>query len=387
MDKKSYLTIIIAIIILSSAYCIHTYYTTNNDTDTSTDVHYDSNPTSTQTITPTNTLTPEIPTPTSITVTDGTGNTVIIPLPVTRIAVLDGTVMEILGVLGIQDLLVARCDSCTMPPSVLTVPSVGVNDYRPNAEALIDLQPDVIFASLMLPPSTAYQQLKESGIPIYIVNTTIPEIDNPYLLNRDELYTSQTSIDFICNKLQDFTVIFGHQEQATEYINWAQSYNKLVKDRIYNLSTDQRVKVFLEWYSTPYRTWVTQNLYQAGGINIAENQSIATPVMAPEFIIEQNPSVLVLHISSNEHNIDDFIAARDDVLNREIYQSIDAVKNGQVYVLDFAAKNGPRTIVGYLYLAKWIQPDLFLDIDPAAVNQEFNQKFYGITLEGTYGYM
>lgn len=392
MNKKNYFTILIAIIILISTYCIYTYYITDNTPNTQTNIVLGPNitPNSPTTLTPTqsptNTPTPPSPAPTNVTVVDGAGNTVVIPLPVNRIAVLDGTIMEFLGVLGVQDLVVARCDSCTMPPSVLAIPSVGVNDYRPNAEALIDLQPDLIFASPMLPPSAAYQQLKDTGIPIYIVNMTLPEIDNPYTLTEDELYNSQTSIDFVCGILQKFTVILGHQEQANAYIDWAQSYNKLVKDQIYDLPVNRRVTVFLEWYSTPYRTFVTQNLYQAGGINIAENQSVSTPVMAPEFVIEQNPSVLIEHVSSNAHSVDDFIAARTDVLSRPVYQGIDAVKNGRVYTLDFAAKNGPRAVIGYLYLAKWIQPDLFSDLDPAAVNQEFNQKFYGITLEGTYGY-
>ncbi|NYT10429.1 MAG: hypothetical protein GKC09_10960 [Methanosarcinales archaeon] len=44
-------------------------------------------------------------------------------------------------------------------------------------------------------------------------------------------------------------------------------------------------------------------------------------------------------------------------------------------------------MVGYLlYLAKWFHPELFQDIDPAAVEKDMLQKFYGLNLEGAWAY-
>jgi iron complex transport system substrate-binding protein len=310
-----------------------------------------------------------------------------IPLPVNRIAALDNGVAEILCALGVQNLIVARCDSCTMPPTLSNVTSVGENDYAPNVEALIALKPDVIFASSMLPYNpTSYQQLKSAGIPVYIVDTTNPEPVNPSKMTKDQLYNSSSPIDFTCGLMQNFTAIVGHQANATAYINWAQSYNKLVKDRIYSLTPDQQVKVFLEWYDYPYQTFVTQGIYQAGGDNIAENQTVYSPVLTPEFVVQQNPSVIIEYISSPTHNINDFIAAKNSVMSRTALQNVDAIKNGRVYVIDWSARSGVRSVIGYLYWAKWIQPSLFSDIDPATVNQDLNQKFFGTIIAGTFGY-
>ncbi|MDR0318786.1 MAG: ABC transporter substrate-binding protein [Nitrososphaerota archaeon] len=325
--------------------------------------------------------------PANITVVDGAGFTVTIPLPVKRIAALDTTVVEILCTMGLRDSIIARCESCTMPPSILSVTSVGQNDYEPNVEALIELNPDVIFASSMLPYNeVSYQQLTNAGIPIYIVDTTNPEPVNPSKMTKDELYNAPTPIDFVCDLMKNFVVIVGHQEQVTEYTNWVHQYNQIVKDRIYALPSDKQVTVFLEWYDYPYQTFVTQSIYQAGGINIAENQTVYSPLLSPEFVVEQNPSVIIEYILSTTHDINDFIAAKNAVLSRSILKNVDAIKNGNVYIIDWAAREGVRSIVGYLYWAKWIQPDLFADIDPTAVNQEFNQKFYGLTIEGTFGY-
>jgi iron complex transport system substrate-binding protein len=342
-------------------------------------------PTHTSPQTPTSTPTPT-PNPTSVTVTDGAGNTMTIPLPVTKIAALDGGVAEILCAMGVEDLIVARTASCTMPPSITSVESMGENDYEPNVERLIEIDPDIIFASSMLPYNDVlYQQLITAGIPVYIVDTTTPEPQNPSEMTPEELYAAPTPIDFTCMLMQNFTSIVGHQDTVDEYVDWAQNYNTLVKDRIATLTPDQRASVLLEWYQ-PYQTFVTLSVYQAGGINIAEDQETFAPILNAEFVVEQNPSVIIRMISSTNHNVNDFIAARNEILGRAAIQDVDAVKYGRVYICDFYARSGVRSVVGYLYWAKWLQPSLFADIDPATVNQELNQKFFGTSIAGTFAY-
>jgi iron complex transport system substrate-binding protein len=414
MNKKNAIitVVLIALVLSASAYGTYTYYFANSSSSPSPTSTPTLSPTGTPTQTPTSTPTSSptnsptssatptattiatasptaspTPAPTSVTVTDGDNNTMTIPLPVQRIASLSGEVSEILCSMGVQNLIVARCDDSTMPPSILNITSVGQNDYAPNVEAIIALKPDVIFADSMLPYNTAsYQQLKSAGIPVYIVDTTNPEPVNPSQMTKDQLYAAPTAIDFTCKLMQSFVPIVGHQANATEYINWAQSYNKLVKDRIYSLTPDQQVKVFLEWYDYPYQTFATQSIYQAGGTNIAENQTVYSPVLSPEFVVQQNPSIIIEYISSPTHNINDFIAAKNSVLSRTALQNVDAIKNGRVYIIDWSARSGVRSVIGYLYWAKWIQPSLFSDIDPGTVNQQLNQKFFGTPIAGTFGY-
>ncbi len=410
MKKTSLIAVvfIIGIIAIASVYGVYTLYAGSPSTSPTPTPTVTSTPTASPTTTSKPTPTPvatinpnsspstqpvtyptptPTPSPTSVTVTDGAGNTMTIALPVTKIAALDSGVAEILCAMGVGNMIVARCDSCTMPPSILNVTSVGQNDYAPNVEALIALKPDVIFASSMLPYNpTSYAQLKDAGIAVYIVDTTNPEPVNPSKMTKDELYNSPTPIDFTCGLMQNFTAIVGHQDIVTEYVTWAQNYNKLVKDRVYSLTSDQQVKVFLEWYDYPYQTFVTQGIYQAGGINIAENQTVYSPVLTPEFVVQQNPSVIIEYVSSPTHNINDFIAAKNNILSRSALQDVDAIKNGRVYIIDWSARSGVRSVVGYLYWAKWIQPSLFSDIDPGTVNQNLNQKFFGTSIAGTFGY-
>jgi iron complex transport system substrate-binding protein len=204
-------------------------------------------------------------------------------------------------------------------------------------------------------------------------------------MTSEELYAAATIVDHACDLMQDLTPIFGNEQQVTAYVTWAQSYNKLVKDRIAALPPEKQAIVFLDWYAYPYRTWSNLGVYQAGGVNIGENEVKFDPLFSPEFVVAQNPTVIITMISSDKHDVNDFIDARNDILSRPALQGVDAVKNGRVYVTDFSSRTGVRAIVGYLYWATWLQPDLFSDVNPEHVSQELYQQF-GLSTTGIYCY-
>jgi iron complex transport system substrate-binding protein len=73
------------------------------------------------------------------------------------------------------------------------------------------------------------------------------------------------------------------------------------------------------------------------------------------------------------------------IIGRPAIQSLNAVQNDQVYVIK-STLLVERDTIGLLYFAKWFHPDLFIDIDPAAVHAEMIQKFFGTTPTGVYLY-
>jgi iron complex transport system substrate-binding protein len=321
----------------------------------------------------------------SVTVVDGAGNTVTVQLPVNRIVVLDGNLAEFLCLMGLQNSIVGRTDA-QCPPQLLDVPSVGEAAYSMSVEAILALQPDLIIADSLLTydMNGAYTQLKDTDIPIYISQATPPP-QNPLDMTPEELYDASTGIDIACSVMQDLSAVVGNKARVDAFVTWAQGYNKLVKDRIATLPREQQTLTFIDWYDYPYSTWVYLDVYQAGGINIAENSTTYNPTLSREMVVEKNPSVIIEIISSPTHDINDFIAAKQDVLSRQVLKGVDAVKNEHVYVCDFSSRNGLRSIIGYLYWAKWVQPDLFSDIHPEDVSQELYQKF-GVSMAGTYCY-
>lgn len=79
-------------------------------------------------------------------------------------------------------------------------------------------------------------------------------------------------------------------------------------------------------------------------------------------------------------------AVRNEVMTRKGLSLVRAVKDGRVYVINMKLLAGPRVVVGLTYFAKWFHPDLFRDIDPTAIHKELLERFYGLKLEGVFGY-
>jgi iron complex transport system substrate-binding protein len=55
-----------------------------------------------------------------------------------------------------------------------------------------------------------------------------------------------------------------------------------------------------------------------------------------------------------------------------------AVEDGKVYLYESELGNTPRIIVGIAYWAKWFHPELFSDLDPKVIHQEYLTDFLGI---------
>lgn len=338
------------------------------------------NPSSTTTPKPTTTFTPTAtptPEPTNITITDGTNRTITLAVPVEKIISINSGLTQMLCALGVEDKLIGRDESSTLPSSILNVTVVGGSSYDPNVEVILELEPDIIFADSMLTYNDgAMSQLETAGIPIFISDTSDPE---------PEKHSSVTNVDFSCDLIRKIASIVGGENTAEEYIRYVQYYNNLVKERVATLTQSDRLKVMLEWYA-PYNTFVTPALDQAGGINIAENQTTYGPVLSAEFVMEQNPDIIIRMIASTSHLESDFKTMRNEILGRAELSEVNAVKNKAVYICDWEVRGGIYSVVGYLYWAKWCQPDLFADIDPNAVMAELNEMFFDESISGVYVY-
>jgi len=74
-----------------------------------------------------------------------------------------------------------------------------------------------------------------------------------------------------------------------------------------------------------------------------------------------------------------------DIENRTGWSNIDAVKDGRVYIISSDASSIHPSIFNS-YIAKWLHPELFEDLDPVAIHSEWLQKFLGIDFKGVYAY-
>ncbi|MCW4034132.1 MAG: ABC transporter substrate-binding protein [Candidatus Bathyarchaeota archaeon] len=312
------------------------------------------------------------------TVIDGLGNEVTLTQPVERIVTLDPGLTEIICVLGCENKLVGRDSAGGMIVLPSSVEDVPVVEY--NVELILELEPDLIISGAALDYYTEKrEQIEAAGIPLFITGSANPQ---------PSAFSNVTAVDTSCELVTTIGKLIGADDTAAEYVDYVQHYNDLVKDRIANLSREEKPTVLLEWYQ-PYQTSVINYQHCAGAINIAENQTFFYTVLSAEFVISQNPDIIICAISSPEHDEADFIAMRNEILNRPELSEVKAVQNEQVYVYDYVVLRegiGAHEVIGYLYWAKWCQPELFEDIDPAAVNSEFNQIFFGTDPQGVFVY-
>ena len=309
----------------------------------------------------------------TVTITDALGVAVDVEIPIERIISLTPALMEIICALGSEDKVVGRDGTSIFPPSILGKTVVGDSSYNPNLEVLLELNPDLVVADSMLTNDTR-QKIEDAGVPVFI--STGVELDPS---------STVTAINFTGQLVRTFGLVLGEEEKADEIVDYMESYENLVNERLENLSTSEKPLVYYEWYYEWFSS-VTASVAHAGGTNIAAEEPVSFPTLSAEYVAEKNPDVIVRKITSPEHDVVDFETMREEILNRPGLSEVEAVKEGRVYIYEYVIWDGIRSPVGLLYWAKWFHPSLFEDIDPAAIHEQLIQEFFGIDLEGVFAY-
>lgn len=303
-------------------------------------------------------------------------NTVRVPCPPRRVVVLWPYVAELLKALGAEKTVVAVCDNAKekeWPPYVNKLPTVG-KGYQPSVEKILALRPDLVVGYIK-PGSATRTQLERAGIPCLNIWGY-----HPPLLSKE---------------VQTLGLVFDRRTAAWELASYIDKWLNKVQQRTKTLSSKQKPKVYWEWGATPWKSvglGSTGDLYikWAGGTNIAPEQGSAWPVVSPEWVAAQNPDVVIKCVSAPESGWKGDAKAlekiRKELMNRPALRNSNAVKKGRVYLIDGMIMYGPREVVGLCYVAKWLHPELFRDVNPKAVHREMLKKFYGEELRGLWVY-
>ncbi len=303
-------------------------------------------------------------------------DTVRVPSPPRRVVVLWPYTAEILKALSAEKTVVAVCDNAKekeWPPYVKKLPTVG-NGYQPSVEKILALRPDLVVGYIK-PGSSIRTQLERAGIPCLNIWGY-----HPPLLSKE---------------IQTLGLVFDRRTAARELAGYIDKWLNMVQGRTKKLSAKQRPKVYWEWGETPWKSvgsGSTGDLYikWAGGRNIATEQGSSWSVVSPEWVAAQNPDVVIKCVSAPQSgwngNAKALERIRKELMNRPALRNSNAVKKGRVYLIDSTVMYGPREVVGLCYLAKWLHPELFRDVNPEAVHREMLKKFYSDNLKGIWAY-
>jgi len=304
---------------------------------------------------------------------DTANRTVAIKMPVERAIVPSGLTAEAFKVLKATDKIAgvsnAIHEKTYFFPELSDRPSVGdwkIEDY----EAAISLDPDLVISYEKWPPiSEAEKNFAPMEIPIIVLEFTDP--------------------DRMTEELVKLSYILGTNGEEDRYLQWRSGYEKQIDDFVADLRPDEVPRVFLETsFKGPNDVGTygegakgCKVLELTGGCNIARNLTEAYPHVDSEWILTENPDLVIKYAYSSDiewgwNSTETPEAMIEEILNRDSWKSIDAVKNKRVYLVSNELMTGLDSVVGYLYWVKLLHPEF--PANPKEAYEEYVTDFLGM---------
>jgi iron complex transport system substrate-binding protein len=209
--------------------------------------------------------------------------------------------------------------------------------------------------------------------------------------------------DAIKGEVLKLGYILGKEERAKDYVdNFYDKYTNLIRTRTSGLSEDDKPTVYME-YSKPWHTYGTGSgntiVRIAGGRNIFYDIDKYEADVDPESVMDRNPDIITRrayanaaakNVSYESDDVSDVKRLRDEILSRKELANVNAVKDKRVYIDDGNMATGIQMPIAIAYYAKLLQPELFSDLDPEAIQQEFLSKYcsldYNLNEHGIFFY-
>lgn len=270
----------------------------------------------------------------SILLVDDYGRTIKLDSLPERIVSTAPTPTEMLFAVGAGDLVVGVDSYSDYPAEVANITKVG--DYTLSTEVIISLQPDLIVSSDLVPLSQL-ELLEDQGIPFVILATR--------------------TLDDVLRDLRLVGILTGHVDEANELADELEDRIDAVTSKTQAVDL-VKPRTYIEYY--PYWTYGPGSfgddlIALAGGINIAENTSSEYPMLTSEFVIAQDPEIIVYTVGYMT------TTTADEISSRPGWDVITAVSEGSIYSMDdnLLSRYGPRIVDGLEDLAALLHPDLF----------------------------
>lgn len=239
---------------------------------------------------------------------------------------------EILYALGAGDQIIAVSEYCNYPEDTANKQKIPTGE-KLNVETLIALKPDVVFASNMNAMADQIVQIEQSGIKVVV--------------------TEANSLDETYAMIRMIGQAIGKSEAADKLVNGMQESFAAMREDARGRVTKS---VYIEVSPLQYGLWscgrgtfVQELLDIIGAKNIFDDTE-GWSAVSEEQVIERNPDIIITTLSPLT-GIEDPVA---EIMGRANWSEINAVKKGQVYMLDsdMLSRPGPRLVDAAQTLAK-----------------------------------
>ncbi|WP_233190080.1 MULTISPECIES: ABC transporter substrate-binding protein [unclassified Brevundimonas] len=272
-------------------------------------------------------------------------------------------------------------------PALATLPKTPSSASAFNVEAVLGAQPQVALVSLDSGPTDAQAaQLEQADVRVAYIDFFQHPFEN-----------QSRSLSLLGS-------LIGREEQAEAYNAFRAAKLKVISDRVAGLKDEQKPTVFLEAHAGngpdccnsvgagnigDYLTFV-------GARNIgAEVLKQPSGKLNLEFVVERDPDLYIAtggpHLEKTggfvvgpKYDAETSRASLRRVASRRGLSTLKAVREGKVHGLSHQLINSPIDIVATEVLARWIQPELFADLDPRATLTAINERFLAVPYRGDY---
>jgi len=273
-------------------------------------------------------------------ITDRAGNKVEVPNKIEKIISTAPSNTEIIADLGFADKLVA-VDKYSENIAGVSKDVTKIDFSNPDSEAIIGLEPDLIIASGHNKTGSGedpFKLVSESGIPVV------------YLPSSDSIGGIYKDIEFISN-------ILDVKDKGNELV----SDMKRQIDDISKVGAtiEDKKSVYFEispapnLYTFGEGTFLNEMIEIIGAKNVfVDEKSWLSP--SGEAVINKNPDVILTNVNYIDNPV-------DEIINRDGFENITAVKNGDIYQIDTDSSSRPSNhiILALKQMAKAVYPEKY----------------------------
>ena len=312
--------------------------------------------------------------PTTQVLIDNVGRKVELPVPVETCVVANRYNSELIRACGAVDHIIA-VDTNTAQDRVyweMFDPEnvIGKSQRELNYEKIVELNPQVV----ILPDNGAYEEAEEKLTPFGIKVFVISGYDTADFKNQTE----------------NIGKMFGVEEQAAKFYNFFNDKLLYVQEQLKDV---EKRTVYFETtseYSTIFEGNAMYNMVEFAEVtNIfsTDVENLSAKEIDPEAIITRNPDVIIKLVTPDKAlagtglytapTKEEFQTAYNDMISRVGFDSIKAVQNDDIYFMTQFSHGGASKLVGTLFIAKMVYPDLLSELDADEIYRAWLEDFQG----------
>lgn len=315
-------------------------------------------------------------------ITDAMGRDIVLDKPAERIAFSSYYLAEAIKIIGAWDKVVGRDGYISDPnmyPNLDAIPAISDSNggSQLDYEKILEIKPDV----MIMPMRNGVSSLDAQDV----INNLEPEIP--------VVFVDVTDPDTFNENLKNLGLITGNEEKTEKYLDFYNSVINGITEKTSQISEDEKPNIFIKAAGYTAEQFCTKgkgfDLWHklcsiAGGNSISSDLDSPLVEVDPEWIIDQDVDVIVSECwdrlypeafgyyatdpNGKKNHAEKII---DDIASIEVLSKSDAVKNNQIYLLHDPLMNTPRFVIGAAYLAKWLHPELFQDLNPEEIHEKY----------------